>query len=85
MLNVSSHRFPTSKFPFHNDWIQIIQHQLNNPLFMPKKNSYVCINHFEEHNFNRSKRRLRLRAGSKPTLFNNASEAKQVFTEKKTI
>ena len=50
---------------------------------MPKKNSYVCINHFEEHNFNRSKRRLRLRAGSKPTLFNNASEAKQVFTEKK--
>ena len=74
-------RFPSSELPLYNVWVQIIQNQMNNPLFVPNKNSIVCTNHFEEHCFNRSQRRLSLRKGSKPTIFRNVSETayQQVF------
>ena len=75
-----SHRFPSAKSRLYTYWIQIIQQQLKIHLFIPKENTVVCSNHFEEHCFNRSKRLLHLRAGSKPTLFNNSDDAvEQVF------
>ena len=78
-----SPRFPCSEHPLHDNWVQIIQNQMNNPLFVPDKNSIVCSNHFEEDCFNRSQRRLSLREGSKPTIFSNVCDsAEQVLKRK---
>ena len=56
---------------------------MKNPFFVPKKNSFVRSNHFEENCFDCGVKRGCLLNGSKPTLFSNNDAVKQVFKNNK--
>ena len=71
--------FPRANTRPYYDWIQIIKQHKKKPFFLPRKNSVVCEDHFEESCFYRSHRRLRLQNGSMPTLFINNDVHKEVI------
>ncbi|XP_057376259.1 uncharacterized protein LOC130697376 isoform X2 [Daphnia carinata] len=73
-------KFPSVKSESHSIWIKTIRHhskKLSRP-FTPRRNSIVCTNHFENTCFTRGKRKLQLKQGSIPTIFNFDDSTKEL-------
>ncbi|KAI9561732.1 hypothetical protein GHT06_012693 [Daphnia sinensis] len=73
-------KFPSVKSESYSIWIKTIRHhskKISRP-FTPRRNSIVCTNHFETTCFTRGKRKLQLKQGSIPTIFNFEDSTKEL-------